>query len=268
MTRQANFLEGKQEMIDLNMRGRVAEVTLNRPPVNAIDDKLLAAFNGVLDTLQQRNDWSVLHIRSSQRVFAAGADIGLMHGWSVSPDASDAMREYVERFQGLFNRIEALPQVSFVEINGAALGGGFEMCLSCDLRMAANEAKLGLPEVGIGLIPGAGGTQRLTRLCGRGVAGRIIYGAEPVDGQMAERLGMVQWSVPRAELEVQARAVVDKLAALPPHSLQAAKACVQSYGVAGVDGYAVERQQGARLIATSETQALLKGFLEKSQKKS
>lgn len=255
-------------MIELNMRGRVAEVTLNRPPVNAIDDQLLATFNGVLDKLAGHSDWSVLHLRSSQRVFAAGADIALMSQWSQRPTASEDMRGYTERFQGLFNRIEALPQVSFVEINGAALGGGFEMCLSCDLRMAAHEAKLGLPEVGIGLIPGAGGTQRLTRLCGRGVAGRIIYGAEPVDGQTAERLGMVQWSVPRVDLESQARTVVDKLAALPAHSLQAAKACVQAYGVDGVDGYAIERKQGARLIATTETQALLKGFLDKSQKKS
>jgi enoyl-CoA hydratase len=249
------------------MRGRVAEVTLNRPPVNAIDDQLLAVFNAVLDQLQGRNDWSVLHIRSSQRVFAAGADIALMYTWSQTAAGQDAMASYVERFQGLFNRIEALPQISFAEIGGAALGGGFEMCLSCDLRMAANEAKIGLPEVGIGLIPGAGGTQRLTRLCGRGVAGRIIYGAEPVDGPTAERLGMVQWSVPRADLQAQARAAVDKLAAMSPAALQAAKQCVQAFGVAGVDGYAVERQVGKGIFASSETQALLKGFLDRSQKK-
>ena len=249
------------------MRGRVAEVILNRPPVNAIDDQLLAAFNVVLDQLQGRNDWSVLHIRSSQRVFAAGADIALMYNWSQSAAGQDAMASYVERFQGLFNRIEALPQISFAEINGAALGGGFEMCLSCDLRMAANEARIGLPEVGIGLIPGAGGTQRLTRLCGRGVAGRIIYGAEPVDGPTAERLGMVQWSVPRAELQARARAEVDKLAAMSPAALQAAKQCVHAFGVAGVDGYAVERQVGKGIFASAETQALLKGFLDRSQKK-
>lgn len=253
-------------MIDLTMRGRVAVATLNRAPVNAIDEQLIAAFNGVLDQLRGRDDWSVLHIRSSQRVFAAGADIALMYSWSQTPEGGDTMRRYVERFQGLFNRIEALPQISFVEINGAALGGGFEMCLSCDLRMAAHESKIGLPEVGIGLIPGAGGTQRLTRLCGRGVAGRIIYGVDPVDGQTAERLGLVQWSVPRAELEAQALAAVDRLAAMSPAALQAAKACVHAFGVHGVDGYAEERKQGAALITTQETQSLLKGFLDKSLK--
>ena len=253
-------------MIDLSMRGRVAVVTLNRPPVNAIDEHLIAAFNGVLDQLQARDDWSVMHLRSSQRVFAAGADIALMYSWSQTAQGGDTMRQYVERFQGLFNRIEALPQISFVEINGAAMGGGFEMCLSCDLRMAAHEARIGLPEVGIGLIPGAGGTQRLTRLCGRGVAGRIIYAAEPVDGQTAERLGLVQWSAPRADLEARARVEVDRLAAMSPAALQAAKACVHAFGVAGVDGYAEERKHGATLISSKETQSLLKGFLDKSQK--
>ena len=99
------------------------------------------------------------------------------------------------------------------------------------------------------------------------MAGRIIYGAEPVDGPTAERLGMVQWSVPRAELQARARAEVDKLAAMSPAALQAAKQCVHAFGVAGVDGYAVERQVGKGIFASAETQALLKGFLDRSQKK-
>ena len=86
------------------------------------------------------------------------------------------------------------------EIGGAAMGGGFELALACDLRIAANEAKVGLPEVRLGLIPGAGGTQRLTRLCGPALANRLILGAEVLDGATAAALGVVHWSAPRAEL--------------------------------------------------------------------
>jgi enoyl-CoA hydratase len=104
--------------------------------------------------------------------------------------------------------------VADAELGGAALGGGFELALSCDLRIAANEAKLGLPEVRLGLIPGAGGTQRLTRLLGKGLANRLILGAEVVDGATAHAFGLVQWSFPRADLSTRAAEVVKRIAAL------------------------------------------------------
>src|SRR6266481_5193351 len=183
--------------IELTQRGRIAIATLARPPVNAIDDAMIGDFHAILDTLGQREDWQVLHIRSAQKVFAAGADLTLIRSWKDAASPTAALCGYIERLQGLYERIENLPQVSVCEIGGAAMGGGYELALSCDLRIAAEEAKIGLPEVGIGLIPGAGGTQRLTRLCGRGVAARIILGCEPIDGRTAAMLGMVEWAVPR-----------------------------------------------------------------------
>ena len=104
------------------------------------------------------------------------------------------------RLQRLAARLETAPLVTLAEIGGAALGGGFELALACDLRIAANEAKVGLPEAGLGLLAAAGGTQRLTRLVGPGIAKRLILGAETLDGAAAERLGLVQWAVPRADL--------------------------------------------------------------------
>ena len=142
------------------------------------------------------------------------------------------------------------------------MGGGFELALSCDLRIAADEAKIGLPEIGLGLLPGAGGTQRLTRLCGRGVASRIILGCEPVDGRTAASLGMVEWSVPRAELQTEAAALAERLASLPDHAQRAAKRCIAAVGAP--DGFLLERELGGELLSSARTQQLIGAFLDKN----
>jgi enoyl-CoA hydratase/carnithine racemase len=251
-------------MIELSWRGRVAVVTLQRPPVNAINDELIAAFNRVLDELTARDDWTVLHLRSAQKVFAAGADLELIRSWKDAPSPSKALAGYIERLQALYHRIEHLPQVTFAEMSGAAMGGGLELALAFDLRMAADEAKLGLPEVGIGLLPGAGGTQRLTRLCGQGTASRIILACEPVDGKTAQSLAMVQWSTPRDQLEERARATVDRIAALPAHALRAAKQCIGAYEGSNLLGFNVERELGSLLLDSPQTQKLIGDFLDKN----
>ena len=121
---------------------------------------------------------------------------------------------YVASIQRLYARIERLALVTLAEIGGAAMGGGFELALACDLRIAAAEAKLGLPEARLGLIPGAGGTQRLTRLCSPAVAARLILGAEILDGRTASELGVVHWAVPRVELAQRAAEIARGIATL------------------------------------------------------
>ena len=140
-------------------------------------------------------------------MFSGGADLAEISTHFAAPDKMDAAAKVTRPFQELFQRISDLPQVSLAEIGGAAMGGGYELALGCDLRIAANEAKLGLPEPGLGLLPGGGGTQRLTWIAGPAVAARIILTAEPVDGKTARELGMVQWAVPRAELEAEAKKI-------------------------------------------------------------
>ena len=250
--------------IELTHRGAVAVVTMARPPVNAIDDAMIADFHAVLDVLSARDDWQVLHVRSAQKVFAAGADLALIRSWKDASSPTAALGGYIDRLQGLYRRIESLSAVSVCEIGGAAMGGGYELALSCDLRIAADEAKIALPEVGIGLLPGAGGTQRLTRLCGRGVAARIILSGEPVDGKTALSLGMVEWSFPRAELEEKSRAVVERLAALPAHAQGAAKRCIAAAADAETKGFAMEHDLGGALLESSRTQALITAFLERN----
>ncbi|SDB75079.1 enoyl-CoA hydratase/isomerase family protein, partial [Belnapia rosea] len=183
-------------MFEVERREGVVVVTMNRAPANAISEEFLAGFNRVLDGIEREGLPRALHIRSALRFFSAGADLKEIGGRFGAEDGVRDMLRHVAAFHHLYDRIERLPLVTIAEINGPALGGGLELALSCDLRIAAQEARIGLPEAGIGLIPGAGGTQRLTRLCGPGVAARIILAAEAVDGATAERLGIVQWAVP------------------------------------------------------------------------
>ena len=172
-------------MIFTNTRDAVTVLTLSQPPVNAINGDWVRAFEAKLDDLANGPPCTVLHIRSDQKVFCAGADLREVRRHMEASDGADRMYAYVAGIQRLYARIERLPQVVLAEIGGAAMGGGLELALACDLRIAAAEARLGLPEVRLGLLPGAGGTQRLTRLCGPALAARRILGAEILDGAAA-----------------------------------------------------------------------------------
>ena len=249
------------DLITLAVAERVATVTLNRPPVNAFNAEMFAAFHGLLDGLAKRSDWSVLHIRSALKVFSGGADLAEIATRFSAPDKMDAAAKVTKPFQELFQRISDLPQVTLAEIGGAAMGGGYELALGCDLRIAANEAKLGLPEPGLGLLPGGGGTQRLTWLAGPAVAARIILTADPVDGPTARELGMVQWAAPRAELEGEARKIAQRVARLHPLSLAACKVCMRLARDPERNGFAAETEWTGRLLATEETQKRVADFL-------
>ena len=152
-----------------------------------------------------------------------------------------------------------VPVVALVQ--GDALDEGLELALACDLRVAACEAKLGLPEANLGLVPAAGGTQRLTRLAGAGIAKRLILGAEVVDGGQAERLGLVQWARPRAELAAWTRALAQRIAALPREALAANKACIGAAGSPARDGYADEIAATRALYDSEETRERVARFL-------
>ncbi len=252
------------EMLRLERIGHVAVATLSRPPVNALDETLVARFDAVLDEIADADDITVLHIRSDQEVFCAGADLALMRSCFATADGPDTMLKLVSRMQWLFERIEALPMVALAEIGGAALGGGIELALACDIRVAAAGARLGLPEVGLGLLPGAGGTQRLTRLCGHGVAKRLILGAEVIDGAEGQRLGLVQWAQPRERLADWTRDLAAKISVLPKAALAAAKHCIAAHGDPTRDGFAEELAASRRLYHHPETRRRVSEFLNRS----
>jgi enoyl-CoA hydratase/carnithine racemase len=171
------------------------------------------------------------------------------------------MVAFVREMHRAYARVESSPLVSVAEIGGAAMGGGLELALACDFRVAAAEAKLGLPEARLGLLPGAGGTQRLTRIAGEATAKRLILGAEVVDGNEAARLGIVQWAVPAAEVICFARRIAQDVAALPAESLAACKRCIGAAREAGTGGYELEVEATGALLASADTQARVRAFL-------
>jgi len=238
----------------------VTTLTLSHPPVNAISEEWVRTFEAKLDQLAG-TACTVLHIRSDQKVFCAGADLKEVRERMDMADGADRMYAYVAAIQRLYARIEKLPQVVLAEISGAAMGGGFELALSCDLRIAANEAKVGLPEARLGLIPGAGGTQRLTRLCGPALASRLILGAEILDGVAASALGVVHWAVPRAELPARAAEIARRIADLPAAALTASKACIAAACQPGRGGYTDELEFTRSLLTNAETQKRVQAFL-------
>ncbi|MBI2754101.1 MAG: enoyl-CoA hydratase/isomerase family protein [Betaproteobacteria bacterium] len=249
-------------MIGLEIDGAIAAVTLARPPVNAIDEDWIARLDEVIQQAESDHAVAVLLIRSSERTFSAGADLALMRSRYETAEGRARMIAFVREMQRAYARLEKSRLVSIAEIGGAAMGGGLELALACDLRMAAETAKLGLPEARLGLIPGAGGTQRLTLLCGQGVAKRLILGTEVIDGAEAARLGIVQWAVPAGELQVQARRLAERVAALPAASLAACKLCVGAASKPDHDGYGMELAATEDLLASAETQSRVRSFLE------
>jgi enoyl-CoA hydratase len=244
-------------MIGLAIADSIAVATLSRPPVNAINEAWVSRLREVL---AQAKDCAVLLIRSDQKAFCAGADLALMRSRFDSPEGRERMVALAREMQRAYAELEAAPFVSIAEISGAAMGGGLELALACDFRVAAFEAKLGLPEVKLGLLPGAGGTQRLTRICGEAVAKRLILGGEAVGGEDAARLGMVQWAVPRAELPPEAMGLAREMAALPIEALRACRRCIAFADKVG--GYEAELESTSALLAMSETQDRVSDFLK------
>lgn len=252
-------------MISLTIEASVATVTLCRSPVNAINEEWIEQLDRILAEIERTPRVNVLWIRSGERVFCAGADLELIRSLFDSDTGRRQMIAMTRRMQEVYARLERLPQVSVVEIGGAAMGGGFELALACDLRVVADSARIGLPEARLGLLPAAGGTQRMTRICGEAVARRLILGAEVVGGAEAVALGCAHWVAPAAELESVARAVVERIAALPGTALAECKRCIDVAVAAEENGFEVELAGSAALLADAETQRRVQQFLDKQR---
>jgi enoyl-CoA hydratase len=246
-------------MLELHVEGGIAVLTLCRPPVNAMSAEWVARFHALLDELQARVDWSVLHLRSTQKIFCAGADLKQLQD-NFGGDM-EAQLDLGRGYQRLFQRIEDLEAVTLAEIGGTALGGGLELALACDLRITSTRAKFGFPEVTLGLIPGAGGTQRLTWLCGRGTASRLILTGETIDAREAHRLGIVQWCVEPDAVASEAARIAGRIAAVPRHASAGAKSAIFAASDPAADGFDRETEVVRTCFESSATRALVTGFL-------
>jgi len=251
-------------LLSVERIGRVVVATLSRAPVNALDDELIARLEAMLDQVTADAEVALLHLRSDQKAFCAGADLARMQACFATAEGPDAMIAMVRRMQRLFDRLETAAVITLAEVGGAAIGGGLELALACDLRVAAAEARLGLPEASLGLLPAAGGTQRLTRLCGQGTAKRLILGAELVDGAEAQRLGIVQWVQPRDQLAGWTRDLAARIAMMPKAALTACKRCIAAGADPRRDGFAEELAATRNLYDHPETRHRVSEFLSKS----
>ncbi|CAH2598903.1 Enoyl-CoA hydratase/isomerase family protein [Rhodovastum atsumiense] len=249
--------------IDFDASAPVATLTLCRSPMNAIDDAMLDALAGALEAVTAHAAITVLHLRSNQRVFCAGADLRMVAERVGSAAGAAAMAETVCRFHRVYDTLAALPVVTIAEINGAALGGGLELALACDLRIAGHASKLGLPEARVGLLPGAGGTQRLTRLCGPGVAARLILTGEAVDGREAERIGLVQWAAPDGEVADLAAGIATRAAGLSAEAVRTAKQCIGIAARLDPAGVRAEVEGITALMLEASTRQRVTDFLRK-----
>ncbi len=183
-------------MIKTEVDGQVLKVWLNRPEKrNAISSQVMEALEGVCKQVEEQNNFRAMILLGQGKVFSAGADLK-----EVGSLFGKAKHDFTERAQTLLRRIERLPLLTIAAINGHAFGGGLELAMACDIRIIASNAKLGLTEVRLGLIPAWGGTQRLPRLVKLGRAKQMVLLGEPIDANEALELGLVTRISPLEEL--------------------------------------------------------------------
>jgi enoyl-CoA hydratase len=242
-------------------RGAVRVITVNRP------DKLNALNAATLDALHEAFGAAaadpavrvVVLTGSGSKAFVAGADIAEMNG--LSPVEG---RDFSLRGQRMMRGIEKMPKPVIAMVNGFALGGGLELAMSCHLRIAADTAKVGQPEINLGLIPGFGGTQRLLRLTGRAAALELCLAGAPIDAARALQLGIVNRVVPAAELETQTMAFAEQLANAAPLALRGMLDCINVGGECGIEeGLEYESAQFGLMFSTQDMREGTGAFLER-----
>lgn len=249
------------ENVVYEKKGAIAYVTVNRPkvlnPLNAaVRDELRAAFE---DAQKDPAIYGVIVTGAGDKAFVAGADIAELA--QLGPVEAE---ETIRQGQALFDQIEDLGKPVVAAINGFALGGGCELALACTLRIAVEDAKFGQPEVKLGLIPGGGGTQRLPRLVGKGLALHMVLTGEVISAQEAWRIGLVNEIVPRAGLISRAEAILQQIAANAPiairHALEAVNRGMETNQA---EGLVIERSLFAICAATEDKKEGTAAFLEK-----
>jgi len=249
------------DLVELTIDDRVAILRLQRPPANAIDLALGQELRAAIEEASGRPQVGALVITGGPKIFAAGADIKAMANWGP-----EEVRPSVDALGGACDLLEAIDAISIAAINGYALGGGLELALGCDLRYAATDAKLGQPEVGIGVIPGAGGTQRLVRLVGPGRTRELVYSGRIVDADEALRLGIVERVLPSDEVLATAIDDARGFATGPRQALAAAKASIAAAITSpGAPGIQAEREAFLALFGTPDQREGMAAFLAKRE---
>jgi enoyl-CoA hydratase len=240
--------------------GRIAFLTINRPEKrNALDGPTRCELVGRLNDLRQNREVRVVILTGAgEKAFVAGADISEFEGRTPV----DQFR--VMRGPSVYAAVDEFPKPVIAAINGFCLGGGCELAMACDIRIAADSARLGQPEVNLGIIPGGGGTQRLPRLVGQGAALKLLYTGELIDAVEALRIGLVDEVVPAAQLMDRARALAGTIAQKSPVALQLIKEAVRASARGSLDdGLRLEGSLFAVAFSSADKVEGVRAFLEK-----
>ena len=248
------------ETILVEKRESVAILTINRPDkLNALSSKVHAEGVGALDELRKDTEIRVLVITGAgEKSFIAGADIG---EFAEQTPVTQRNLFYEKTF---FNSIDTFPKPVIAMINGFCLGGGCELALACDIRLASEKARFGQPEINLGIIPGGGGTQRLTRLVGEGKSMEIILTGDMIDAPTALQLGLVNHVFSAEELEAKTMEMANKIAEKSPIALQMAKEAVKLASRSNLDeGLRREVDLFAICFSTEDKREGVTAFLEK-----
>ncbi|MFN2586786.1 MAG: enoyl-CoA hydratase/isomerase family protein [Actinomycetota bacterium] len=249
------------ELVGLHRDSSVATVTLNRPEaLNAVSgamaDELAGAFRSIAG---DEGIWVVVLAAAGERAFCVGADLKERAGFSLA----DFHRNRVQ-VRGMFEALRAVPQPVIASVFGFALGGGFELALSCDLVVAAEGTKLGLPEARVGLLPAGGGTQLLTRKAGPSRAKGLIYTGRRLDASEGQAVGLVHAVVPRDELERATNELAADICRSSPVAVRAAKAATDAaLGVPIEEGIEIEHRAWETVIASADRTEGIAAFNEK-----
>jgi enoyl-CoA hydratase/carnithine racemase len=244
--------------VSLEVAEGVGTIRLDRPPMNALDIATQDRLKELAEEAARREDVRAVVLYGGEKVFAAGADIKEMQAMDHS-----AMVLRSRALQDSFTAVARIPKPVVAAVTGYALGGGCELALCADFRIAGENAKLGQPEILLGLIPGAGGTQRLARLVGPSKAKDLIFTGRMVKADEAREIGLVDRVVPADEVYAQAHAWAAKLAQGPALALRAAKESIDTGLETDIDtGLAVERNWFAGLFATEDRERGMRSFVE------
>lgn len=239
----------------------IATITLNRPEsANALSTALLYELSHLLYDLAFRRDVRVvIFTGAGEKVFCAGADLKERAGMNETE-----VRKTVTLIRETINQIDQLPQPVICALNGSAFGGGLELALACDIRVAADTAQLGLTETSLGIIPGAGGTQRLPRLIGKGKAKELIFTAKRITAKEAEQIGLVEYVVPRDQLMEKAMEIAEQIVVNAPIAVMQAKIAInRGLDVDLATGLRIEQMAYDITIPTKDRLEGLQAFKEK-----
>jgi enoyl-CoA hydratase len=240
----------------------VARITLNRPDkLNALNAELLAELHTVLTQLKDDTSLRVLVFTGAgEKSFVAGADISELHECNAETGLA-----FAQRGQAVFQMIEDFPVPVVAMVNGFALGGGCELALSCHVRYASSNAKFGQPEVKLGIIPGYGGTQRLTRLCGRAVAVELICGGGMINAERALQVGLVNGVAgSQEELRTMVDGFINNVLSMAPIAVNTSLDCIRQVELlSSAEGMMYEAKEFGRICSTNDFKEGTQAFLEK-----